>query len=36
VCGVVGVDEDGNDIPNYIPTKEELQKRLEELSKQLI
>lgn len=31
--GFVGVDEEGNDIPNYIPTKEELQKRLEELSK---
>jgi len=31
--GFVGVDEEGNTIPNYIPTKEELQKRLEELSK---
>ena len=31
-CGVVGVDEEGNTIPNYVPTKEELQKRLEELS----
>lgn len=31
-CGFVGVDEEGNTIPNYIPTKEELQKRLEELS----
>jgi hypothetical protein len=26
-CGVVGVDEEGNTIPNYIPTKEELQEK---------
>lgn len=26
-CGVVGVDEEGNVIPNYIPTKDELQEK---------
>jgi hypothetical protein len=26
-CGVVGVDEEGNVIPNYIPTKDELREK---------
>lgn len=26
-CGVVGVDEEGNTIPNYIPTKDELREK---------
>jgi hypothetical protein len=31
-CALTCVDEEGNVTPNYNPTKEELQKRLEELS----
>jgi hypothetical protein len=30
-CGVLGVDEEGNNIPNYTPTKEELQKKFSSL-----
>lgn len=32
-CALACVDEEGNVTPNYNPTREELQKRLEELSK---
>lgn len=32
-CGFVGIDEEGNTIPNYIPTIEELKEWLRELTK---